>query len=159
VANATIGASGFRIGVRQPVVGWEVGGGQYFVDDEGVSFTKNYFTSPNVSVEDQSGITPERQDGVAIASNRFLSFLGRIVGLTESTSTGVVEKVTIPAGIGSRSIEVRLEGRGYPIRVHIDRDPAAQVEDMRRAIEHFDAGGRTPEYIDVRIEGKAFYRE
>ncbi len=159
VPNPAIGANNFRISLRQPIVGWTVGGHQYFVDDEGVSFTANYFTTPKVLVEDQSGITPERQETQAIASNRFLSFLGRIVSLTESTGTGIVKKVTIPAGIGSRSIEVQLEGKKYPIRMHIDRDPAAQVEDMRQAVEYFDAAGRTPEYIDIRVKGKAFYKE
>lgn len=157
-SDATIGEGTFDIELRQPVVGWNVGGREYFVDAEGVSFAENYYDSPEVIVQDDSGISPDAQQGV-VASNRFLSFLGRIVGLTGQSGLGRVEKVTIPAGIGSRSIELQLSERTYPIRMHIDRDPAAQVEDMKRAVQFFEQHGRTPQYLDVRVASKVFYRE
>lgn len=157
--NAAIGKGSFVITMREPAVGWNVGGRQYYVDTEGASFAKNYYDTPNVVVEDESGITPEATENRVVASNRFLSFLGRIVGLTSQSGIGGVEKVTIPAGIGSRSVELKLTDREYPIRMHIDRDPAAQVEDMKQAVQFFEQHGLTPQYIDVRVAGKAFYRE
>lgn len=158
-SHEAIGKGSFVITMREPVVGWNVGGRQYYVDTEGVSFAKNYYDVPSVAVEDESGITPDATENRIVASNRFLSFLGRIVGFTGQSGLGGVEKVTIPAGIGSRSIELKLTDREYPIRMHIDRDPAAQVEDMKQAVRYFEQQARTPQYVDVRIAGKAFYRE
>lgn len=157
-SNMSLGEGSFAVVLRQPVVAWKVGERQYFVDDEGVSFEHNYYNAPDVTVSDQSGIMPDENHTV-VASNRFLGFLGRVVSLANNVNIGNVENVTIPAGVGSRSIEIRLAGREYPIRMHIDREPADQVEDMKRSIQYLEGNGVVPKYIDVRVEGKAFYRD
>lgn len=156
--SSSVGSGAFTATLRQPILGWKVNNKQYYVDGDGAPFTQNYYRPPAVTVQDDSGIAPDKNTG-QLASNRFLSFLGRVVELTHRSGVGDVEKVTIPAGIGSRSIEVRLKGREYPIRMYVDRDPAAQVEDMRQAIAYFDKQARKPHYIDVRIKGRAYYRE
>lgn len=157
-SDMSLGEGSFAVVLRQPVVAWKVGDKQYFVDDEGVSFEHNYYNTPDVTVSDHSGIIPDENHTV-VASNRFLGFLGRVVSLANSIGIGNVENVTIPAGVGSRSIEIRLAGREYPIRMHIDREPAAQVEDMKRSIQHLEGQNVVPKYVDVRVEGKAFYRD
>lgn len=157
VVGTGFGDSSISVTLRQPVVGWKVGSEQYYVDGSGVSFRKNYFASPQVTVRDLSGVSPSSSGG-AIASNRFLSFLGRVVTLTSEMNVGKVTTVTIPAGLWTRTVEISLQGRAYPIRMHIDRDPAEQVEDAKRAIRYLVSKGTTPRYIDVRVSGKAFYR-
>lgn len=157
-SDMSLGEGSFTVSLRQPVVAWQVGNKQYFVDDEGVSFEHNYYDTPDVTVSDESGIVPDENHTV-VASNRFLGFLGRVVSLANNVGIGNVENVTIPTGVGSRSIEIRLAGREYPIRMHIDREPAAQVEDMKRSIQYLEGNDVVPKYIDVRVEGKAFYRD
>jgi hypothetical protein len=158
LSNEGIGEGTLLATVREPVVGWKVGSSQYYVDAEGVSFRKNYFKPPQVTVRDKSGITPDANGG-AIASNRFLSFLGRVVTLTKQMGVGEVTTVTIPSGVGTRTVEINLKGRSFPVRMHIDRDSAAQVQDTQRALRFFDKRGIKPKYIDVRVAGKAFYQD
>lgn len=148
------GATDFTVTMRRPIASWIIGGKQYFVDEEGIPFEKNYYETPIVQVVDQSGV--QQAPGTAIASSRFLGFVGRIVA--EAKLAGlVVEKAIIPTGT-TRQLEVVVQGRGYPIKLSLDRLPAVQVEDMKAAIGYFDSKQQTPQYIDVRVSGKAFYR-
>lgn len=147
--------SEFNITLRKPVVSWQVQDKLYYVDAYGVSFTRNAFAAPSVTIMDNSGV--EHTSGTAIASARFLSFVGRVVALAHQNSINV-QQVMIPAGT-SRQIELIVEGRGYPIVMSIDRSAGEQAEDMVRAIEYFSQQGREPRYIDLRVKGRAFYRE
>lgn len=148
------GATDFKLTMRRPIASWIIGGKQYFVDGEGISFEKNYYETPIVSVIDQSGV--QQEAGTAVASSRFLAFVGRVVA--EAKTAGLtVEQAIIPVGT-TRQLEVKVQGRAYPIKLSLDRPPAMQVEDMEQAIAYFDLHQQTPQYVDVRVSGKAFYR-
>ena len=149
------GNAKFVINFRHPVLTWESGGRHFYVDDQGVAFTYDHFGGKYVAVSDQSGITPTAGGG-AIASNRLIAFLGQMVGAINVGDKGNVTEIIIPAS--TREVDVKLEGRGYMIKTHTDRDPLAQAEDIIHAIEWFDDKGASPEYIDVRVSGEAFYK-
>lgn len=149
-----IGYGDYTVALREPLVGWQVGERQYLVDKNGVSFNQNYFNAPSVNVVDQSGVKIE--DGGVIASNRFLSFLGRIVSLVNESGVGQVEKIVIPAGV-TRQVDVYLKGSAYPIKTNVDRDPAQQVEDMKKVLGFLKQRGITPRHVDVRVSGRVFY--
>ena len=152
---AGFAASDFVIELRSPVVSWQVGRTQYFVDKDGVSFERTVFDSPEVRVVDNSGV--EYTAGTAIASARFLSFVGRAVAIAQQRGLEV-SQVAIPAGT-SRQVELLLKNVSYPLIFSIDRSPGEQVEDGLRAMKHFTESGRTPAYVDVRVKGRAFFRE
>lgn len=152
---AGFGASAFQLTMRQPIVGWNIGSEKLFVDAGGVAFKKNYFENPKVQVVDQSGIPLE--SGRAVTSDRFLGFVGLAVGLTE-TNGYKVNEVTLPRDT-TREIELRLDGVAYPINLSVDRPAGEQVEDMARAVKWLHDRGKNPKYVDVRVSGKAFYRE
>ena len=147
--------SSYSIAMRKPVVGWDVGADQYYVDANGVSFEKNFFNDPTVKIIDNSGI--DYIPGTAVASERFLSFVGRVVSLANAQSL-TVEKVTIPAGT-TRQVQLSVVGYAFPIILSIDRSAGEQVEDMTRALQYLRAQGRSAQYIDLRVKGKAFYRD
>ncbi|HRQ98206.1 MAG TPA: hypothetical protein PK265_02695 [Candidatus Saccharibacteria bacterium] len=149
-----IGQTDFAVTMRKPVAGWSIGDKQYYVDASGVPFEINYYDKPKVQIIDESGIA--LNEGVAIASNRFLSFVGRVVALSSSSGYTVTEAI-LPAGT-TRQLEVRLQGVGPLVKLSIDRPVAEQVEDMSRAVQYFKDHGQAPQYIDVRVSGKAFYR-
>jgi hypothetical protein len=107
-----------------------------------------------VVVKDQSGISP---DAGAVASNRFLHFLGRVVSLTNASGMTKVNGVIIPPNT-TREVDLQLEGRGFVVKTLLDRDPAAQTTDILNMLKYVDAKGIKPQYIDVRIAGKAFYK-
>lgn len=150
---AGIGKTNFVVTMRVPVAGWRINDKQYYVDSKGVSFEYNYFSVPDVQIIDDSGISP--QTGTAIASNRFLSFVGRVVALTKASGYTVTQAV-LPAGT-TRELEVRLKEGNFLAKLSIDRPAGEQVEDMVGAVRYFTSRGQTPKYIDVRVSGKAFY--
>lgn len=151
---ASIGGTRFELTMRKPIASWILSGKQYFVDEKGISFEKNYFETPVVSVIDQSGV--EQAPGAAVASSRFLTFVGRVVAEAKKYNL-VVERAVIPLGT-TRQLEVRVQGRGYPIKLSLDRSPAVQIEDMSRVVGYFDSRRQTPQFVDVRVSGKAYYK-
>lgn len=152
--SAGFGKTSFILSLREPTVGWSINGRQEYVDNTGTSFDRNYFPSPAVQVIDKSGV--QVQAGQAIASNRFLGFVGRAVGLTKTRGFTVLQ-VIIPEGT-TRQVELQLQGISYPVKLSIDRGVDVQVEDMVRAIGWLQSHVQSPEYLDVRVSGEAFYR-
>jgi hypothetical protein len=152
--SAGFGTSRFIISLRQPIVGWSINGHQQYVDSTGVAFNKNYYPSPAVQVVDNSGI--QVTQGQAVASNRFLGFVGQVVGLAR-TQHLMPTKVVIPTGT-TRQIELQLQGLPYVVKFSIDRPAGEQVEDMVRSVKWFQSHGISPQYIDVRVSGRAFYQ-
>ncbi len=153
------GAAGFATGqfdltLRQPIAGWLIGNAQYFVDSTGVAFQVNYFDQPQVKIIDRSGVP--QTAGTTVASSRFLSFVGRAVAIAKQYNL-TIEQAIIPSGT-TRQIELRVAGHTYPIKLSLDRPVAEQVEDMQRAVAYLDGKGTSPEYIDVRVSGKAYYK-
>jgi hypothetical protein len=152
--SAGFGKSAFVVTMRKPIAGWSINGRQQYVDGSGTAFERNYFTTPPVQIVDKSGV--QVRAGQAVASNRFLSFVGRAVGLSKAQGYTVTQ-VIIPEST-TRQVELRLAGVGYPVKLLIDREPSEQIEDMARAVRWLAAHNTTPEYLDVRVSGEAFYR-
>lgn len=87
-------------------------------------------------------------------SSRMREFIGQVEqDFLEAGYT--VSRVTLPAQT-SREIWVDLEGRQGYIKMTIDRNAAVGVEDAVRVINYL--GERAIEYMDVRIEGKAYFK-
>ena len=152
--SAGYGTTGFVLTLRQPTVAWTIGNHHQYVDASGVAFARNYFAEPTVQVVDQSGI--QVTDGQTIASNRFLGFMGRIVGIAAKSGYKVTQ-VTLPRNV-TREVDVTLDGVGYPIRLSVDRPAGEQIEDMDRAVKWLAAHGQAPKYLDVRVSRRAYYQ-
>lgn len=144
----------FTITFRQPIAGWQINGRQYYVDETGVVFQKNYYETPSVQIIDESGVSPEQ--GTTVASARFLSFVGRVVALSKSGGYEVTEAI-LPVGT-TRQLEIRLKNIKPLVKLSIDRGAGEQVEDMTRALIYLNSKGVAPEYIDVRVGGRAVYK-
>jgi len=151
---AGFGKSEMTIQFRRPAVSWDAAGAQLYVDTNGSAFSRNYFAEPTVKVVDKSGIATH--DNQVVASGRFLAFMGKIIGRMESEGLPVVA-ITIPANT-TRQVELSIQGKAYPVRFSTDRPTGEQAEDAARAVRYLDRQGYTPEYVDVRVSGKAYYR-
>lgn len=148
--------SAFELGLRKPIAAWATGTStQSFVDDSGEAFAHNYYGEPSVKVNDTTGASVS--SGNTIAGKSFLRFLGRIVALTNQSGIGTVKEATLPPNT-TREIDIRLEGRGYLVKLHVDRDPAHEVEDLKRVDGYLQQKGIQPGYVDLRIPGKAYYK-
>ena len=51
-----------------------------------------------------------------------------------------------------------VEGAEYYIKMNVDRGSAESVEDADRMIKYLNAKGIAPGHLDVRVEGKAYYK-
>lgn len=149
------GSEAFVFSFRKPILRWDSGGKTFYVDGQGVAFRYDYFGGKYVKVSDQSGISPS-DNGGEVASNRLIAFLGKMVGAVDAGDKGKVADIIIPAS--TRQIDLKLEGRGYVIKTHTDRDPLGQAQDIIAALKWFDDKKIKPEYVDVRVAGKAFYK-
>lgn len=153
--SAGFGKSLFEIAFREPIASWNVNDRQIYVDSTGVTFNRNYFKAPQLRIIDQSGIdsTPS---GQSVISNRFMGYIGQVIGQLEEKGYSVAS-ITIPEGM-TRQIEVQVNGVDYPFKLSSDRPAGEAVEDMVRSIEWMKSRSVKPEYVDVRVRGKAFYR-
>jgi hypothetical protein len=157
VTNMSLGAIGetdFTVAMRHPVAGWTINKTQYFVDSSGIAFQQNYFASPSVQIVDNSGVALEQ--GTAVASDRFLGFVGRVVALSKSRGYTVTQAI-IPKGT-TRQLEIVLKKVSSHVKLSVDRAAGEQVEDMDQALDYLKKHHSSPSYIDVRVSGKAFYK-
>lgn len=148
------GESLYRVVFREPIASWNVDGQRLYVDDEGVPFDKNHFAPPELRITDDSGLST--LSGQTVMSNRFMSFIGQVISLSREqgyTVTGIV----IPEDM-TRQVDVSLKGVKYPFKFSSDRPAGEGVEDMIRALEWMRSKRLSPEYVDVRVSGRAFYR-
>jgi hypothetical protein len=143
----------FVMTFRKPLAGWQINGRQYYVDNEGIVFEKNYYETPSVQIIDESGISPEQ--GSAVASARLLSFVGRVVALAGESSYQVTEAI-LPSGT-TRQLEIRFKDVVPLVKLSIDRGAGEQVEDTVRALRYLSSKGLNPSYVDVRVSGRAVY--
>lgn len=68
------------------------------------------------------------------------------------------ERVTLPTGM-IRTIYVDLEGREGFLKMDIDRGVKSSVDDVERILKYLDERAIQPaEYVDVRVEGKVYYK-
>jgi cell division septal protein FtsQ len=144
----------FAVTFREPVAGWQINGKQFYVDSSGIVFEKNYYDPPAVQIIDESGISPE--EGTTVASSRLLGFLGRVVSQAGERGYSITQAI-LPAGM-TRELDIQLKDKTTRIKLSTDRGAGEQVEDMARALTFLQSKSVTPEYIDVRISGRAAYK-
>lgn len=154
VGKVNLFETNYSISFRRPVAGWKINDKQYYVDSDGISFDKNYFEAPTVQIVDDSGIKVEQ--GSLVASNRFLNFVGKIVSGANSKGYEVVE-AKLPVDT-TRQLDIKLKGVKPYIKLSIDRGVGVQIEDMDNALKFLFSHNLSPEYVDIRASGKAFYR-
>lgn len=149
-----LGVSTISLKVRKPVVSWKTGDVRLYVDQKGIGFEKNYYDAPTVSVLDQTGV--QTRNNRILASNRFLSFMGRLIGRLAEQGYRATQ-VVLPEGT-TRQLLMSVDGVPYPIKFSVDRPAAAQAEDAAQSIRYLLASGISPTYLDVRVSGKAYYK-
>ena len=153
-SNDGVGVTSYNLVFRRGVASWSIGGKKYFVDSKGVAFENNYYDNSAVEIVDQSGI--DIKSGVTIASNKFLGFVGKTVSMATSKGYTVTQAIIPPET--TRQLQLHIKDVTPFVKLSIDRPVGEQIEDMDRSLKYLDSRGQRPEYIDVRVSGKAFYR-
>lgn len=152
--GSSLGEASLVITPRQAIARWAIDGANQYVDGDGVVFSRHYFDDPSLQIVDDSGIPAVSSQ--LVTSNRFLGFIGRVVAKSSQNGLKVAE-VTIPA-LTTRQVAITLEGEDIQYKLSVDRSAGNQVEDVSRIHRYLATNQITPEYVDVRIAGKAFYR-
>lgn len=69
----------------------------------------------------------------------------------------VMERAVLPSGM-MREIDIDIEGIKPYFKVSIDRKTAVVAEDIFRMKKYVDENKIEAEYVDVRVDGRAFYK-
>jgi cell division septal protein FtsQ len=149
-----LGNASVALEVRQPIARWSLNGSNQYVDGNGIVFARNYFDDPHLQIIDNSGLSSGSNQ--LVASNRFLGFVGRVIA-NAATRGLTVTKVVIPA-LTTRQIDVTLAGKATSFKLSVDRSAGQQVEDIARITTYLAAHQLNPTYVDVRVEGKSYYK-
>ena len=149
-----LGEASVVIDARHAIARWSIDGANRYVDEEGIVFAQSYFERPALQIIDNSGIRATGTE--AVASNRFLGFVGRTISSSRQQGL-IITKVTIPT-LTTRQVVLNLKGKTTYYKFSIDRSVGQQVEDMARIDRFLERRGIKPTYVDVRVEGKAFYK-
>lgn len=139
---------------RKPVASWLVDGKELFVDSEGVSFNVNNFEKPSLNIIDDSGAIVS--NGKNVASSSFFSFIGKLVSAANKQGLEV-SKIRIPP-LSLRQVEVSVKGVSYFARMSTADSAEGQIINFKKAIEYFITHKISPNYIDLRIEGRGYYK-
>ena len=139
---------------RKPVASWLVDGKEFFVDSEGVSFNVNNFEKPSLNIIDDSGAIVS--NGKNVASSSFFSFIGKLVSAANKQGLEI-SKIRIPP-LSLRQVEVSVKGVSYFARMSTADSAEGQIINFKKAIEYFRTHKISPNYIDLRIEGKGYYK-
>lgn len=147
------GEAQLSLHMQRPVARWVVDGKTQFVNQHGVVFAENFYPTPKVTIVDKNAT---EVDGGLVASNRFLSFVGQVVGDLEKRNLRVT-RATIPT-LTTRQLELKIKGVKPHFKLTVDRPAGEQSEDIARIVKYFKKHGNKPAYVDVRVKGKAFYK-
>ena len=152
--SGDLGKTQAIIGVRKPVARWTINGKDEFVDKQGVVFSYNAYATPPIEIQDRNKIAASSEN--IVASSRFLAFVGTIVGdMREQGYT--VTKASIPP-LTTRQIEIQLKGVSHVLKMTIERSVGEQTEDAVRITKYLQKKSLSPKYVDVRVQGRAFYK-
>ena len=131
----------------------------------------NYFASkreePAEPIDTPTVVSPAEptieiiDEGSTTTEGRITSRMREYIALAEADFKALdltPIKAILPAG-SIREVDFYLEGHPGRIKMIIDRGSAVSAEDASRVLRYLAENGITEyEYIDVRIEGKAYWK-
>lgn len=68
-----------------------------------------------------------------------------------------VERVILPFQ-KAREVHIYLRGRTEYYKMTVDRSSAVQAEDMSVMVKYLSERELAPEYVDIRVKGRAYYK-
>lgn len=154
IEMSNLGTFNFYLTFRKPVASWVVDGKTVYVDAEGVAFQNNFFEEPNLSIVDDSGAIVS--SGKTVASGSFLKFIGKLVSSAQAKGVNIV-KIRIPP-LSLRGVEVHVEGISYYAKMLTTESAEGQITNFKSSIDFFAKNNLSPTYVDLRVEGRGYYK-
>jgi cell division septal protein FtsQ len=139
---------------RQPSLNWKSSGTVYLLDVDGTVIgpsTERYAQLPVVN--DSSNLPVKAGERVAPAS--FVTFCKEFIAGLSSAGLQAAE-VTVP----ETTSEVQIKtNKGYILKLDTTRSAAGELGDLKAVLAELGKAKKSPaEYIDLRIEHKAYYK-
>jgi len=139
---------------RKPVIVWQTGEKKYLVDKEGFSYLEadsNNSKDLPVIIDSQN-IPIKLSDKVA--SRNFIDFLRE-----------TIEKFTPRTGLKISELKINdttfdlvvVTSDGFVVLFDTTRSSETELDDLHRVMSHLN-GAKPKEYIDLRVEGWAYYK-
>lgn len=139
---------------RKPVVVWQTGNKKYLVDKDGVAYLEaDANNSKDLPIIVDSQNIPVRVSS-KILSRMFLDFIRAMVEKFTPRSNLKIKEIKISETTFDLTI---VTTEGYAIYFDTTRDVETELDDLRRVLNHLQ-GTKPKEYIDLRVEGWAYYK-
>ena len=148
------------VGLAQPAIIIVESSGSFTLDANGRAMVKesnpkelNLINVPVVT--DQSGLSIKK--GNQVLPTSFISFIQTVVAQLEAKNIHV-STLTLPAG--ASELDVGLAGQAYFVKFNLaNNDPRNQAGTYLATIAQLQSQNITPsKYIDVRVDGRAYYQ-
>lgn len=110
--------------------------------------TAKYVPAPTVQIIDESG------QGI---TNRIREYVGQLeVDLADIGLS--LDRAVVPAG-KNREVDIYLGDHGEMyFKLSVDRGTAVSAEDVKRVTSYLAEHDLHPQYVDVRVKGKAYFK-
>lgn len=150
-----------KLSFRKPIFLWNGVGETYFIDKEGVLFTKNMYknlSEKNLPViEDQGGVAPD--PGQTVLTDTIVTDIAKLYQLMPEVYPQSVKVSQIILPPAAREIRAKLDGVPYYVKFSTERPIEDQIGELKQVVSHLNSNKVTPgEYIDVRVVNKVFYK-
>ncbi len=150
--NATV-----RLLVSKPIMNLNSHGNVYVVDTQGVVVANSNSVPAAkklVLVDDQTGFKAAQGKQVLSASE--VDFINQVI-LQSRRANVQISSILLPTA--PEELQVRVKDQPYYVKFYLGGDALKQTGQFLAARNHFDQNHQSPsEYLDVRVEGKIFYK-
>lgn len=162
-SNAPLGTSlKADVRFRKAVFSWrDASHTEQLVDKNGVLFSKNLdpsvHTSKLIKIEDQSGVILESGSPVLTAS--LVELIGSLYSKVPLLygKDAKASRVIIPTS--TREVQIQVAGQPYLLKFSSTRELDQQIGELNSLLAFLKNKNITPsQYIDIRLEHKAFYK-
>ncbi|MBU2595588.1 FtsQ-type POTRA domain-containing protein [Patescibacteria group bacterium] len=139
---------------REPVIVWQTGNKKYLVDKEGLSYLEaDANNSKDLPIVIDSQNLPVKLSD-KVASSKFLDFFREIVEKFSPRSNLKIKELKINETTFDLSV---VTTDGFVVFFDTQRSAETELDDLRRVMTHLK-GAKPKEYIDLRVEGWAYYK-
>ncbi len=150
----------YKVHPAQPALMLNAPGGPYVVSKQGrvlaySSDTDSSLTSKLPVLVDDSGLRVDR--GQIVLTSQTIEFVEQVTGQLKAAGVDV-ELLKLPQS-DAGDLHVKIAGKPYFVKFDIRGEGRYQSGAFLAVADQLDREGKVPaEYIDVRVQGKAFYK-
>lgn len=138
---------------REPSLAWQSGGQLYLLDRDGTVIRELSGQAKVSVVVDTTNLPVEI--GTRVVPERFVKFTLDTVRELKSVGGGIRQISVVDT---TSELNVGLED-GYLVRFDTTREAGEQLRSLNLVLAELKKQGKKPaEYVDLRVEGKAYYK-